>query len=463
MNNLIGKIPPNNIEIEKAILGAALLENQGCKIACELLTDQVFYLRSNSIIFNAIKTLYDAKQPVDILTITQELKKIGELVNVGGAYEVTLLTSRVASATNIEIHCRIILQLFFKRELIRISSELHKDGYDDFSDVFDVLNGLKKKIKDIESYIITNKVADNNIIIDTILENIEEASKNGGITGYSTGIKSFDLGIMGLRPQLKYVFGALPGEGKSSLLQTLAVNLTHIQGIPGVVFSLEVPKEMFMTACISKILNIPNDDIQKGNLTFDQKNQIKHIKNTLFTNSLIIDDRGGIGPDQMWPTLIKLKESHKIKWFGVDYLGIEKLRGTEHRGKNEEAVLNYITAEHKIMCKELDLFGFELVQFTKETRKREGAKPSIGDLKGSSGIEANADVIVLIYRPELHGIMEYKGLTDTTGFAELIIAKNRFGPIKNLITKYEGAYTKFSEHNVGNEFVAAPIYQHNPF
>ncbi len=454
----IGKLPPHAIDIEKIVLGAAMLEKEGCKIALELLTSEIFYHPRHSIVFDAIKSLTSQKSPVDIVTVTRELMRLKQLEEAGGAYEVSNLPANVASSENTETHCRILLQLFFKRELIRLSVTLNKQGYDQWSDPFDMIDGLKKSIKNIESHIVTNSVADNNVIIDTVLENIEQASNNGGIIGASTGIKSFDLGIMGLRKQLKYVFAALPGEGKTALVQTIAVNLTHTQGLPGVMFSLEVPKEMFMMGCISKILNIPNHLMQTGQLTDWEKHQIKCLKNTLFTKTLIIDDRGGIGPDQMWPTLRRLKESHNIQWFAVDYLGIESLRGAEHRGKSSEQILDYITKEHKIMCKELDLIGFELVQFTKETRKREGAVPHIGDLKGSAGIEANADVIVLIYRPEMHGIKEYKGLPDTHGFAELKIVKNRFGPpTKDLITKYEGHYTRFSDHEAGNEFVQNPF------
>lgn len=456
----INKVPPNSLEIEQTVLGSCILEKEGCKIACELLNERVFYYNKNLLIFKAIKHLYISKMPVDVLTLSQELIRTKQLNEVGGAYEISQLTTNVASSYNIEAHCRILLQMFFKRELIRLSVLLNKESYDSFSDPFDLIDNLKKEIKKIESLIVTNEIIDNNKVIDTVVENIKMASENGGVTGFSTGIKSLDFGIMGLRPQLKYVIAALPGEGKSSLLQTIAVNLTHSQGLPGIIFSLEVPRELFMMGCISKILNIPNISIQNGTVSAHDIHQIKALRDTLFTKSLIIDDRGGIGPDQMWPTLRRLKESHDIKWFAVDYLGIEKLRGSEHKGKNEEQILNYITAEHKIMCKELDLVGFELVQFTKETRRREGARPTIGDLKGSAGIEANADVIVLIYRPEVHGLSEYKALTNTQGFAELMIVKNRFGPLKDLLTKYESEYTRFTNHeSAGNEFV----YEHKPF
>ncbi len=454
--NIIGKVPPSNLDIEKAVLGAALVEKEGCKIICELLTDSVFYSDKHAVIFRAIKSINDKKEPVDILTIASELKRLKQLEGLGGPYAISELAGAVSSSVNTETHCRMLLGLYFKREQIRMSTWLNKEAYDDFTDPFDIIDDLKKKIKEIESYIVSNKIADNNVIIDTVLENSENASKNGGIIGYSTGIKALDLALMGLRKKLKYLIAAQSKVGKSALAKNIAVFLSHRLGIPGVFFSLEVTADMFMLGCISEILEIPNQLIQSGQITSEEKRRIAELKNTLFTRSLIIDDRGGLSPDEIWATLRKLKESHNIQWFCVDYINLMRLKGKEHKGKTKEEKMAEIVNENKNMAKELDLICIELAQFTKEISKRAGGKPNLGDLKDSAALEQSADVIILIHRPEVHGETEYRGM-DTMGLAELIIAKNKYGPTKNLAAKFVSHYTKFKDHDMGTEWVPDPF------
>ncbi len=446
------RLPPQAVDVEQIVLGAMLLEKSGCKIGIELLSEDVFYNEKYAQVFKIIKDIHSRKDPVDIITVTQELKK-SNLINSISAYEVTILTSTVSSSVNIETHCRILLQLFFKRKLIDIGMDAINRGYDDFYDVFDSLDVIKKDIKGIESYISSTTIADNNEIIDKVLDNIKQAKANGGITGYSTGIKSLDIGIMGLRKQLKYVIAALPSQGKTSLAKSICINLAHKQGVPGVFFSMEMPREQIMSACLSEILQIPNNLIQTGDVSVSDEKKILALKNTLFTNNFIIDDRAGLDPKEIRATLRKLKESHGIGWFAMDFLLLMRLKGTEHRGKNQEQILSEITAENKNIAKELDLVCLELTQLTKETSKRVDFRPRINDIRGSGSIEANADVVILIYRPEQHGIDMVNG-ESSHGFAELIIAKNRFGPIKSLMARYTAEFTQFSAHEGGTELGA---------
>ncbi len=454
--NIIGRVPPSAIDIEKAVLGSAMLEPEGCKTACELLNENAFYDGRHSIIFSAIKKLHDAKTPVDILTVTQELIRTKQLASVGGAYEVTNLTNSVASSSNVETHCRILLQMYFKRELIRLSVELNKNGYDVFTDPFDLIDNLKKSIKNMESQIFTNSIIDNNKVIDDVLISVEEAGKNGGIIGKSTGLKNLDYAIMGLRKKFKYLIAAQAAIGKTALAKTIAVDLANVQGSPGVFFTLEVTADMFMIGCLSQILEIPNHLIQTGQLTALEKHQIKCLKDTLFTKSLIIDDRGGLSPEEIRATVRRLKESHNIEWFMVDYINLQRLKGNDNKNKSKEEKIAEIVNENKNIAKEYDLICIELAQLTKEISKREGGKPNIGDLKDSSAIEQSADVVILIHRPEKHGIQEYNGISSQ-GIGELIIAKNKWGPLKNIITKYRGEYTAFYDYEQGREFVPNPF------
>lgn len=452
--NTTGKVPPSSPDYEETVLGEMLIDSDACKIACELLTDKVFYVRKFATIFKAIKDLHDKKTSVDLLTVTHELKRIYELDNIGGAYFISQLTNKVATGANIEIHCRIILQQFFKREIIRISGVSMNLAYDSFTDCFDLLDELKKQLKTVEGYIKTNKIKDSNSVIDEVMENITKAMMGSGITGFSTGITTLDEAIMGLRKKMKYLIAAQSGEGKSGLAKTIAVHLSHRLGIPGIVFSLEVTSDMFMVGCIAEILNIPNQRIQSGDVTDVECQSILNLKNTLFTRSLIIDDRGGLSPDEIKVTLRKYVESHNIGWFIVDYINLQKLKGKQWNKASKEERIAEIVNENKNMAKEFDLVCIELAQFTKEISKREGGKPMIGDLKDSAALEQSADVIMLIYRPEAHGITpDYRGVA-TEGLGEIIIAKNKYGAKKNLLVKFEPELLKFSDHKAGKEWVA---------
>jgi len=201
----IGKLPPQSIPIEEAVLGAAMLEAEGFKTASTLLAPDAFYKGAHSIIFKAMVDIASRKEPVDILTITQELRKTKELDLVGGAYYIVTLTNSVASSSNTEYHCRILLQMYYRRKLIAIAADVANKSYDDFFDVFDTIDEIKKELKAIEGNIGTDKIVSNDEIISEVIVDIKNASSNGGVIGLSTGMVNLDHALMGLRGGLKYV------------------------------------------------------------------------------------------------------------------------------------------------------------------------------------------------------------------------------------------------------------------
>ncbi len=441
----IGKIMPNDKELEESVIGSMLLESDCCHIGMKLLKREVFYNSVNGIIFNAIESVFTRKDPVDILTITNELKSLKKLDLIGGPYHLTTLTNRVASSANAEVHCRYLLQFYLKRRMIALGTDVIKQGYDDSSDIFDILQYFHTKMKDIESVISSDGIADNNKVIDGLLLKIDEAKNNGGIIGYSTGIKSLDFGIMGFRPGNKIVIAGESGEGKSSLAKSICINLALKQNVPGVFLSMEMTADQLMMVCASEILSIDNRKIQSGNLTRLDKQRILDLKQTLFAKNFLIIDKAGLDIFEIESILRKLVESHGIKWFVLDYLQLMRLKGDHHKNKTTEEQISIITSALKVICKDLNLAGIELSQFNNEVTKREGNRPRISDLKGSGAIRANADVVLLVYRPEAHGVKEAGG-KSSKGFAEFILAKNRYGEVKNLAALYKAEFTQFLEH-----------------
>lgn len=454
MKKTTDKIYPQAIEVEGAVLGAAMLESDALKTITTLLVPEVFYKPIHQIIYKAIISVQNRKDAVDILSVTQELVKQKEITNIGGPIFITSLTNRVASGANSETHCRILQQLFLKRELIYLGNKIVEDGYDEFKDVFEQMTDISKRLKEIDSHIASEALVSNEQTIDEVSLDIELAKDNGGIIGFSTGMKSLDHGIMGLRQGLKYVVGGTPGAGKTSLVKSICIHLAKTN-MPGIFFSMEMTRKQLMMACISEILQIDNELLQKGEITsFDKKN-ILDIKNEQFSKNFIIDDRGALDPRDIRTRIIKLIETHNIKWFAVDYLQLMKLKGKENQGKMIEQVISDITADLKNICKEYNLIGFELSQLSREVTKRGNFRPMLSDFKYSGAIEANADVVIFPYRPEYYGIKSSSGLS-TEGYAELILAKNRFGKVKNLAARYYGMYTQFTDHEEGIELESTP-------
>lgn len=440
-----GKLPPQSIGLEECALGAAMLERDGAEVVLRLLNKDVFYLDKHYQIFIAIKDLYDEKAPIDIMTVTHKLQSKGKLRDVGGAYYITTLTNRVASAANIEYHCRIILQQFFRREIIRIGTSIASTSYDDTEDVFDTMDYIKVQLKELESYLVSEKIVTNDVIIDEVIHDISIAESKGGIIGESTGIKSLDLALLGLRPGLKYVIAALPGVGKTSICKTICVNLAQ-SGIPGIFFSMEMSKTQIMMSCISTILNIPNVNIQQGRVSKDDMERIEDLKKSLFSKHFFIDDRSALSPQDMRSTVKKAVEEYDIKWIAIDHIGKMKLKGKEHNGKSKENIVSEIASENKNLAKDFNLIVFELSQLTKETMKNADKRPNLGNLRDSGAIEAEADVVMFVYRPEKHGITEINDGESSEGFAEIIIAKQRFGPPMSVACRYVGATTTFKPH-----------------
>ncbi len=426
-----------------------MLEKEGTETALRILTKDVFYLANNSKIFEAIRELSVEKSPVDILTVTQKLKSKKQLEIVGGAYYITQLTNRVASAANCEWHCRIILQKYIQREIINICNKTINNSYEDNTDVFDLLDYLRNQLKELDNWLITEKIESNQITIDEVKQDILLADSKGGIIGYSTGIPALDLALLGLRGGLKYVIAALPGQGKTSLVKSICIFLSQ-NGVPGVFFSMEMSRKQIMMSCISTILNIPNVNIQQGKISADDLQRIEDLKKTLFAKHFLIDDRSSLSPQEMRATVKKLVDDFDIKWVVIDHIGKQKLKGNEHKNKSKEERVSEIASENKNLAKDFGLIVFELSQLTKETMKNADKKPNLGNLRDSGAIEAEADVVMFVHRPEKHGIKEINDMGDSSeGFAEIIIAKQRFGPPMSVATRYVANTTTFVAHEAG--------------
>jgi replicative DNA helicase len=441
----IGKMPPQAVELEEAVLGALMLEKDALTNVIDILKPQSFYKEAHERIFSAIERLFTRSEPVDILTVTQELKKTGELDIVGGAYYITQLTNRVASAANAEFHARIISQKYIQRELIRTSSETIRDAYEESSDVFDLLDRAEKGLFSIVEGNIRKNYDKMHTLIKKAIEQIEVAkNRKDGLSGVPSGLTALDRLTSGWQNSDLVIIAARPAMGKTALVLTMARNAAVEFGKPVAIFSLEMSSLQLVTRLIASEAELPGEKLKKGTLEDHEFEQMNAKINKLSDAPLFIDDTPGLSVFELRAKARRLKEQHGIQLIIVDYLQL-MTAGGEGKG-NREQEISTISRSLKGLAKELNVPVIALSQLSRAVETRGGdKKPQLSDLRESGAIEQDADMVMFIHRPEYYGLTEDETGMPTAGMAELIVAKHRNGPVDSVKTRYIGQYTKFAD------------------
>jgi replicative DNA helicase len=441
----IGKMPPQAVELEEAVLGALMLEKDALTNVIDILKPQSFYKEAHERIFSAIERLFTRSEPVDILTVTQELKKTGELDIVGGAYYITQLTNRVASAANAEFHARIISQKYIQRELIRTSSETIRDAYEESSDVFDLLDRAEKGLFSIVEGNIRKNYDKMHTLIKKAIEQIEVAkNRKDGLSGVPSGLTALDRLTSGWQNSDLVIIAARPAMGKTALVLSMARNAAVEFDKPVAIFSLEMSSLQLVTRLISSESELPGEKLKKGTLEDYEFQQLNDKIKKLAEAPLFIDDTPGLSVFELRAKARRLKEQHNIQLIIVDYLQL-MTAGGEGKG-NREQEISTISRSLKGLAKELNVPVIALSQLSRAVETRGGdKKPQLSDLRESGAIEQDADMVMFIHRPEYYNITEDETGMPTAGVAELIIAKHRNGPVDSVKTRYIGQYTKFGD------------------
>ncbi|MBN8697051.1 MAG: replicative DNA helicase [Bacteroidetes bacterium] len=444
----IGKMPPQAVELEEAVLGALMLEKDALTNVIDILKAESFYKDANSRIFGAIERLFTRSEPVDILTVTQELKKTGELEMVGGAYYITQLTNRVASAANAEFHARIVAQKYIQRELIRTSTETIKDAYEESSDVFDLLDKAEKSLFSIVEGNIKKNYDKMSTLIRKAIEQIEVAkNKKDGLSGIPSGLTALDRLTSGWQKSDLVILAARPAMGKTALVLSVARNAAVDFNKPVAVFSLEMSSLQLVTRLISSESELSGEKLKKGSLADHEFEQLNAKIQKLAEAPLFIDDTPGLSVFELRAKARRLKEQHNIELIIIDYLQL-MTAGGEGRG-NREQEISTISRSLKGLAKELNVPVIALSQLSRAVETRGGdKKPQLSDLRESGAIEQDADMVMFIHRPEYYGITEDENGAPTIGVGELIVAKHRNGPVDSVKVRYIGQYTKFADLDV---------------
>lgn len=458
---LDGKLQPQAPELEEAVLGAMMLEKEALSTVIDILKPEAFYKPAHQSVYRAIVDLFNESEPVDILTVTNRLKKNGELEIAGGAYSVSQLTNRVASSANAEYHARIILQKYIQRELIRISTEVINLSYEESSDVFDLLDKATESIYQLVDANVRKQQDSISKLLAKAIEQIEEASKQtSGVTGVPSGFTTVDRVTGGWQKSDLVILAARPAMGKTALVLTLCRNAAVDFGKPVVVFSLEMSSLQLVNRLISAEAELEQEKIRKGDLKDYEFVQLNERISKLSKAPLFIDDTPALSIFELRAKARRLKENHDIQMIVVDYLQL-MTSGVEGRGGNREQEISYISRSLKSLAKELDIPIIALSQLSRDVEKRAtGTKrPQLSDLRESGAIEQDADMVIFIYRPEYYGLDVFEDETSSRGMAELYIAKNRHGSIAQPRVRFIGQFAKFAD--VDYVEGAKDIYQGN--
>lgn len=439
IDELGGKIQPQAVELEEAVLGAMLLEKEAFNTVIGILSPDSFYKEQNGRIFSAMINLYNRLESVDILTVSNELRRMGELEKVGGSFYVSQLTNRIASSANIEIHARIVLQQAIKREMILTSTKLIKEAYSEHSDVFDLIDLSEKNVTAITSKLFLSKTDTASELYNKLLEEQKQIRENPNtVLGVPSGFRDLDAVFGGWQKSDLLIFAARPGMGKTAFVLCAARNAV-VKNKPTAIFSLEMSSMQLFKRLGSQETEIPHENFKKG---LDKSDEAIFIKDMAGLKSapLFIDDTGGLTLFELRNKARELKRKHGIELIIIDYLQMMSGKGNE---SNREGEISGISRGLKSLAKELDIPIIALSQLSRKVEERPSKIPQLSDLRDSGAIEQDADVVMFLYRPEYYGI-EYDGDNNPTkGVAKIIVAKNRHGILTDVDVRWIGHLTKF--------------------
>jgi len=441
----IGKVPPQAIELEEAVLGAIMLEKDAVISVLDILQPLSFYKEAHQKIYRAIVDLSSNQKPIDILTVTEELRSRNELEEVGGPFYITQLTSRVASAAHIDYHARIVAQKFIQRELIRVSTDIQNRAYDDSIDVDDLLDMSEQELFEIAEGNIKRETARINVLMQMAIEQIEEASKReDSLSGVPSGYTKLDRITCGWQKSDLIIVAARPSMGKTAFALSMARNISVEHNKPVAVFSLEMSSLQLVNRLIVSETELPSNRIRNGNLDEKEWKQLDAKIKSLVEAPLFIDDTPAISIFELRAKCRRLKLQYHVELIIVDYLQL--MSGpVEARGNREQEVSN-ISRSLKAIAKELNVPIIAISQLNRSVEMRSGSKrPQLSDLRESGAIEQDADMVIFIHRPEKYGITEDEDGNSTVGLAEIIVAKHRNGPVGDIQLRFRDETAKFVE------------------
>lgn len=442
------KLPPQSIEAEMSILGGILLENDAINRVLDILLPEDFYRESHRKIMRAMIELNEHREPCDLITLTTVLKKRGELEEVGGGAYLATLVDYVPTAANIAYYSRIVKEKAIARNLITAATEIVTDGYDEQADIEQLLDKAQKTIFDISENKIKTPYHQLNAILKDSIKYIEELfEKKDHVTGVPTGFVDLDQKTAGFQRGDLIIIAGRPSMGKTAF----ALNIAQYASVhaeprhPVAVFSLEMGKEQLVTRMLCSEARVDAGRLRTGHLVDGEWEKIMRGAERLYEAKIFIDDTPAISVLEMRAKARRLKAEHGIGMIVVDYLQLMRGSGTPESRQQE---ISEISRSLKALAKELSVPVVALSQLNRGLESRTDKRPMMSDLRESGAIEQDADVIMFVYRDEVYN----KENPDVKGKAEIIIGKQRNGPIGTVELAFLGEYTRFENYAGRSEF-----------
>lgn len=454
-----GKIPPQATELEEAVLGAMMIDKKGLDEVIDILSPEVFYKTEHQEIFKAIFTLFTNSQPIDLLSVSNQLRSEGRLLLAGGDYYLIQLTQKVSSSAHIEYHSRIIQEKYILRKLIEISADIIDKSYDETSDVFDLLDHSENKLFEITNGTLKRSFDSSQHLVTQAIEKIKALAQKEGMSGTPSGFKEIDAITSGWQDSDLVIIAARPGMGKTAFVLSMAKNIAVTHQIPIGVFSLEMSSVQLIMRMISSETGIASEKLRKAQLNDQEWKQLFSKIKPLEDAPIFIDDTPALSVFDLRAKCRRLVSQHQVKIIVVDYLQL-MTTGNSSSG-NREQEISTISRSLKAIAKELNIPVIALSQLSRAVETRSGSKrPMLSDLRESGAIEQDADIVSFIYRPEYYKLETWDDdeQTPCAGQAEFIIAKHRNGALDNVRLKFINDQARFTDlefdvfNNVMSEF-----------
>ncbi len=439
------RVPPQNIEAEQAVLGAMLIDKEAIAKATEVLSADDFYREAHRVIFSAMLELYNKNEAVDMVTVTEILKRDNKLEDIGGIAYITSLANVVLTAANVKYHAEIVAEKSVLRQLVRVSTEIAAMGYEANEDVGTLLDTAESRILEISNRKKKNDfTAINDILMDSV-QSIESLLQNkGGLTGLPAGFADLDKLTSGLYPSDFIILAARPSMGKTALALNIVQNVAlraHkvIGGEPRSVafFSLEMSKEQLVNRMLCAEAGIDSQRLRVGEMRDEDWTHLWDACDTMSRAKIYIDDTAGITAMDMRSRARRLKAEHGLDLIVVDYLQLMQGSGKRNNSGDRQQEVSEISRSLKALARELDVPVLALSQLSRSVESRQVKRPMLSDLRESGSLEQDADIVAFLYRED------YYNPETENKHTELIIAKHRNGPVDTVNLFFQKQFTKF--------------------
>lgn len=451
-----GHLQPQDRELERAVLGALLVEQEAYMQVSEILKPSTFYEHRHGVIYEAIQTLNFEQMPVDILTVLNQLEKTGKLEEAGGPTYLTELSQMVYSSAHVEYHARIIADKAMARQLITITSEIQTKAFDPTQPADELMQEMEGKVFELSQTNQKRDVVQINSVIDEAYDMLQKAAqRSDGMSGIPSGFHKLDKMTAGWQDSDLVILAARPAMGKTAFSLSMAKNMAVDQKVPVAFFSLEMSKVQLVNRLIVNVCEITGEKVRTGKLTPYEWEQLDTNITRLYDAPLYIDDTPSLSVFELRTKARRLVREHGVRIIMIDYLQLMNASGMSFNSRQEE--VSTISRSLKGLAKELNIPILALSQLNRGVESREGddKRPQLSDLRESGAIEQDADIVTFIHRPEYYHIYQDGQGRDLRGRAEIIIAKHRNGSVGDVLLTFKGQYARFE--NLEDSSNSAPL------